>query len=404
MKKKSAKSQEISIIVTWFFVISFCFLLISFKAYAVQQIDSLHTHFVLAPDGETINLSTTETKNKTVQNEAWKPPPPPPDQFDWIQLTSGEWLKGELKRVYMKRLEFDSDKLDLQEFDLEDVKQVRCPRNFSIRLVGPITVDGLLQVTENKVIVTVGDEQREFKRDQLVAIAPGGKKEIDYWSSKISIGSNFSKGNTDQIQYNATAHIKRRTSKSRFIVDYLGNITETDSIETINNHRIQSQFDIFKTKKYFFRPVFGEYYRDPHKNIEHRFSLGGGMGYHIIYTSKTDWLVAGGPGYQTTRFVSVEPGQDSSEWTPGLMAGTYFDTELTKRIDFTFKYTFHILNKASGTYTHHSVTTFETDLTEWLDFDISFVWDRVQKPTSDSDGKIPKKDDFYLIFALGIDF
>ena len=28
--------------------------------------------------------------------EEWTPPPPPPDEFDWIQLTSGEWLKGEL--------------------------------------------------------------------------------------------------------------------------------------------------------------------------------------------------------------------------------------------------------------------------------------------------------------------
>jgi hypothetical protein len=24
-------------------------------------------------------------------------PPPPPDEFDWIQLNSGEWLKGEFK-------------------------------------------------------------------------------------------------------------------------------------------------------------------------------------------------------------------------------------------------------------------------------------------------------------------
>jgi len=26
--------------------------------------------------------------------------PPPDDKFDWIQLTSGEWLKGELKALY----------------------------------------------------------------------------------------------------------------------------------------------------------------------------------------------------------------------------------------------------------------------------------------------------------------
>ncbi|MGB6288849.1 MAG: hypothetical protein WBF36_01825, partial [Desulfobulbales bacterium] len=33
--------------------------------------------------------------------------PPPDDKFDWIQLTSGEWLKGELKFLYDFQVEFD---------------------------------------------------------------------------------------------------------------------------------------------------------------------------------------------------------------------------------------------------------------------------------------------------------
>jgi len=28
--------------------------------------------------------------------KSWQPPPPMPDDFDWIQLTSGEWLKGKM--------------------------------------------------------------------------------------------------------------------------------------------------------------------------------------------------------------------------------------------------------------------------------------------------------------------
>jgi putative salt-induced outer membrane protein YdiY len=412
MKKDLTKSQRTFFQVAWLCVISFCFLVVSIKVYAAQQIDSSvkravdasRGDFISAPDGEAINSSTTETKNKTLKNQTWEPPPPPPGNFDWIQLTSGEWLKGKLKRLYERKLEFDSDKLDLQEFDWEDVKQVRCPGIFSVRFVGPISINGILQVTEKEVFVTVGDEKQVFKRDQLIAIAPGGEKEIDYWSSKISVGFNFAKGNTDQIQYRSIANVKRRTAATRFAVDYLGNLTETDSVETVNNHRIQSYFDVFRTQKYFFRPVFVEYYQDPFKNIKYRTTLGGGMGYHIIDTSKTDWEIAGGLAFQTTRFDSVEPGQDSSEWSPALIARTNFDTELTENIDFIVNYSFQILDQASGTYTHHSVTTLETELTEWLDFDISFVWDRVQNPTPDDDGIVPKKDDLYLIFSLGINF
>lgn len=384
-------SQSILIRIFWLCVISCLFLIFNVEVHAAQQND---------PTVE----NETETKDETVQNQPWKPPPPPPDEFDWIQLKSGEWLKGELKVLYEKKLEFDSDKLGLLEIDWEDVKQVRGHRIFSVRFEGPITVEGLLQVTEDKVYVTVGEERREVERNQLVAMVPGEPKESNYWSAKLSIGLNLRSGNTEETQYSAIANIKRRTLATRFVTDYLGNFTETQGVETVNNQRVNSYFDVFKTRKYFFRPVFGEYFRDPLKNIKSRVTLGAGMGYDIMDTSKTEWDVSGGLAYQTTWFESVEPGQDSSESTPAFVAGTHFNRELTKTVDFDFRYDLQIINKESGTYTHHLVAALETELTGWFDFDVSFVWDRTEDPTLEADGTMPKQDDFYLIFSLGIGF
>lgn len=42
--------------------------------------------------------------------------PPEDNKFDWIQLTSDEWLKGDLKALYDYKLEFDSDNLELLTF------------------------------------------------------------------------------------------------------------------------------------------------------------------------------------------------------------------------------------------------------------------------------------------------
>ena len=395
VKHQGTKSQHIFIRVAWLCVISFFCGVLSINVYADQQIEPYN-------DG-TSSAATHGNGNQTMQNQAWEPPQPPPDEFDWIQLTSGEWLKGELKNLYERKLEFDSVKLNLQVFDWDDVKQVRCAGAFSVRLAGPITVHGMLRINENKVFVTNGVDQQEFNRDRLFAIAPKAEKRIKSWSGKISAGFNFSSGNTEQTQYSVTGKIKRRTADTRVMVDYLANLTESDGVETVNNHRIQSQFDIFKTQKYFYRPVFGEYYRDPLRNIKHSAIVGSGMGYYLINTPKTEWHIAGGPGYQITRFESVTSGGSSSD-SPAVMAGTVFDTELTKTIDFIFNYSFQILNDTSGTYTHHSVTTLETELTEWLDFDTSFIWDRVQNPRPDNDGTVPEQDDFYLIFSLGINF
>lgn len=391
MRRDCPKSQNILIRMVFLCVISCYFLLANINVHAAQQND---------PGVQ----SETEAKNETVQNQPWKPPPPAPDEFDWIQLTSDEWLKGELKVLYKKKLEFDSDELGLLEFDWEDVKQVRGHRIFSVRFEGPLTVEGLLQVTDDKVFVTVGEERQEFERNQLIAIAPGEPREINYWSAKLSLGLNLTSGNTEQTQYSAIGNVKRRTSATRFVTDYLGNFTKTQGVETVNNQRVNTYFDILKTRKYFFRPFFGEYYEDPFKNINSRVTLGAGMGYHIMDTSKTEWDVSGGLAYQTTRFESVEPGQDSSESTPAFVAGTNFNRELTKTVDFDFRYDLQIINEESGTYTHHLVAALETELTGWLDFDVSFVWDRTEDPTPEADGTVPKQDDFYLIFSLGIEF
>ncbi len=412
MKRDLPILRNIFIRVVWLCVISCCFLVVNIKGHAAQNIhgsvgtkvDSSGIHYVLADAGETNNPTTTETKNEMVPNQAWVPPPPPPDDFDWIQLTSGEWLKGELKVLYEKKLEFDSDKLGLLEFEWEDVKQVRGHQIFSVRFEGPVTVVGMLQVTENRVFVNVGKERQEFERNQLIAIAPGEPKEINYWSAKISLGLNISQGNTDQVQYTSIWNIKRRTSATRLVLDYLGNFSTTEGVETINNQRLNSSFDVFKTRKSFYRPIFGEYYRDLFKNIESRVTLGAGIGYHLIDTPKTKWEVAGGPAYQKTQFESVQSGQDSSESTPALVASTYFETELTKAIDFEGRYSFEILNEASGTYTHHLIATLESELTRWLDFDLSFIWDRTQDPQAEADGRVPDQDDFYLIFSVGVDF
>ena len=349
----------------------------------------------------------TETRDEKMQSQPWEPPPPPADEFDWIQTTSGEWLKGELKTLYRDKLEFDSDKVGLQELDWEDVKYVRGHGIFGVRLEGPegvIIVAGLLEVTEDKVFVTVGEDRREFERSQLIAIAPRGLKEIDRWSAKASFGVTFTRGNTKQTQYSGEANIKRRTSTTRFIIDYLGIFTRTEGETIVNNQRVTTNFDMFQTRRFFLRPIFGEYFRDPISNISHRGTVGTGVGYLVIDTSRTEWELWGGPGYQKTWFDSTEVGQNSSESSPAFVAGTHFNIELTGRVDFDFRYDFQIVKKASGSYIHRMVPALETELTDWLDLDLSFVWDRIQDPQADADGDVPDQDDYYFIVALGIEF
>lgn len=347
--------------------------------------------------------NVSDSKDTQPGSPSWGPPSALPEKFDWIQLTSGEWLKGDLKVLYDNKLEFDSDELGLLKFDWEDVKQVRGHRLHSVRFEGPITVVGILKVVDDKAYVTTEKEILEFDRSRLISIAYGEPEEIGYWSAKISLGLDVRKGNSDQINYSTSAYAKRRTSESRFFIDYLGIFNETEGVETANSQRVTSYYDIFKTKKFFWRPLFGEYFRDPFANIDNRATIGTGIGYHIIDTSKTEWDITPGVAYQYTQNISVEAGQDTDNSSAALVIGTKFDTELTKKIDFNASYVSYIVNEESGTYTHNLRAGLEIELTSRLDLNLSFVWDRIQDPKPKDDGQMPDRDDFYFFFGIGFE-
>ena len=335
--------------------------------------------------------------------ESWQPPPPMPDDFDWLQLNSGEWLKGEIIAMYDEKLEFDSDELDELTLDWSDIKEVRSAGTMQIGFEDDIVATGQLLV-EGDMVRVIGEQDQSFLRSDLLTITAGAPKEINYWSAKITLGTNIRQGNSEQVEFSSKANFQRRTPKNRINFDYLGNFNETFDEVAADNQRIDGGWSRYFSKRFFWTPVYGEYYRDPFQNIASRWTLGMGLGYTLIDTSKIDWEINGGLAYQTTQFDDVPDDALDSADTPAVVFGTLYDHEITKSIDFVFDYRFFIVNEESGTYTHHLLTGLEFELTSLLDFDITLVWDRIQDPRENSDGTFPEQDDFRLTFGLGFDF
>jgi len=337
-------------------------------------------------------------------SDPWKYFVPPKDSYDWVQLNSGEWLKGKIKVLYNEEMEFDSDELDTLTIDLEDIHHIRGGGIKNVRLNGPITFYGLLEVTKDQIIITQGESQRVFKRSDLVSITSGGVTEADKWSIKLNFGLDLSEGNTEQTNFSGSSDIRRRTADNRFVLTSLSQYSKSQDTVTAENIRINAFVDVFRSRQFYLRPISVEYFRDPFQNIGNQYTIGTGIGYKLIDTSRTEWSVDTGVAYQNTQFESVEPGEDKNISTPAFVAGTFYETEITKKIDFTGDYSFRLLNKESGTYTHHAVATISTELVSWLDFDISLVWDRTRDPTPNADGTVPEQDDYKLMFSLGIEY
>ncbi len=333
----------------------------------------------------------------------WQPPPPMPDEFDWIQLTSGEWLKGEIIAMYDDSLEFDSDELDLLNLDWGDIKELRSAGVMQVGFLEHIVATGKLYV-DGDTIRVMGDEDQEFERSLVLSITSGPPRESSYWSGKIGLGATFRSGNTDQTEANGWATITRRTVKNRIILDFLGAYNVTDDVQTANNQRASATWNRFISDRFFLAPLFGEFYHDPFQNIGQRWTLGTGLGYQIIDSPKVNWQVTAGPAYQYTKFDDVVEGESDTDGAPAVMVGTSYDNEITGSLDFNLVYRFTLTNEESGRYIHHFVTGFDVEMTSLLDFNIGLVWDRIQEPRPDSDGVVPEQDDYRFILGLGFSF
>lgn len=332
-------------------------------------------------------------------------PFPASDSFDWIQLKSGEWLKGTVKSLQDDKLEFDSEEMEIHNFNWKDIRILRTPRVKSLRFekLPKETFQGSLLITTNSVFVFDEESTTAYPRSDLLAITPTGSRELDKWSANLSVGISFRSGNTKEIDYSADLSISRRTPSTRLNLEYLGNFGEVNEIQTENNHRISASSDIFLSRRLFLRVPDIEYYKDPLQNIDHRLTLGGSVGYDLVHTGRTEWDVTIGPAWQRNWFTSVGSGDTIVDGT-ALVLSSRFDVELTKRLDLLLEYRGQITRREQGDNLHHAEARLEFEIHKRLTLDVSFIWDRIASPEANSGDEQPQSDDVRLTLGLGMKF
>ena len=329
---------------------------------------------------------------------------PPPGDYTWIQLTSDEWLKGELIALYDETLIFDSDNLGDLSLDLEDVRHLIGYGSFEVTLLDRGAINGELRIHDQQIVITAAGETLQRPVSDVIAITKSADREIDRWTGDIGLGLNVRKGNTDIQEFSLIAGFKRRTPVSRLTLDYIGSIDETDGQRIANSHRANLGLDRFSGGRLFWRPISVQYYQDAFVNIRHQATADTGIGYQLIDSPRVDWDIQGGVGGNYVRNVSVAAGESIDEVSPAGTLGSDLFVELTEWIDYALLMNMTFLNEESGNYQHHIVSTLSTDFIGDVDLNVSFIWNRTENPQEEIDGTTPEKDDYRLLFSVDYSF
>ena len=329
---------------------------------------------------------------------------PPPGAYSWVQLDTGEWLKGDIIALYDAVLVFDSDHFGDLQIDLDDILHIYGRGVFTVTFRDGAVVRGQLNMRNQSINIERAGENLEFRRAELISITQAAERERDRWMGNLGVGLNVRQGNTEISEVSITAGLRRRTPSTRMALDYIGNTNETDGERISDSHRVNFSVDRFTGRRLFWRPISVQWYRDELQNIAHQATADTGLGYHLVDSQRVDWELQAGVGGNYLENVSVLPGQANNEWSPVGTLGSDLEIEITSWMDYELNIDMTFLEEQAGKYQHHIVSTLSTDLIGDLDLDIVFIWDRTENPQVDEDLIVPEQDDYRLEVNLAYDF
>lgn len=328
------------------------------------------------------------------------------DTFDWVQLVSGEWIKGELKRMRDDNLEFDSDKLDMLNIDFDDVTYVHSPRIETYAFEDRVSATGKAIILEDQIIVETEEGTKVFPRSELLSIVEGGEREKDWWWMKLRFGLTLNKGNTDQLTYDINFNVRREDDLTLLNLGYNANFGRTNGEQNVNRHLAQLDFKIFLSRRWFVTPLFGQLFNDRFQNIRLRATPAAGAGIHILDEANVKWDFQTGLGYQFLRYKDGSTvNGDNPQSDVFIPLYTYAEFDITDDIDLTLSWLTNLVVTTIGNTNHTGKADLSVELTSVLDLDVAFLFLRTEQPGPPPDPADPplEKDDYQLVVGISLE-
>ena len=331
------------------------------------------------------------------------------DTFDWVQMVSGEWVKGNIERMRDDTLEFDSDKLDMLYLDFDDVALVHSPQINTYVFDDRVSATGRAVITADQLIIETKDEgTKVFPRSELESIVEG-ERERDWWSMKLRFGLTLNRGNTDQLTYDIKFNTKREDRMTLLDLNYNGTFGRTDGVQNVQRHLGEFLFNVFLGSRWWVTPAFGQLFNDRFQNIHFRATPAAGAGVHIVDKPKVTWDFQTGVGYQYLNYEDVSAvsvGVTNPQHDAFIPLYTYWDFDITGDIDLTMSWLTNLVVTTIGNTNHTGKADLSIEITSALDLDVAFLFLRTEEPAPPPDPAVDppiEKNDYQLVVGISLE-
>jgi len=322
---------------------------------------------------------------------------------DQIVLKNGDRVTGNIIRKDYKDLTIKTDQFGMAVTPWDQIESIitETPLNIVLRngqtLHGTLTKTGAnveiktLQATSAVAFADIAflrndEEQKAYERLQH----PGW---FDLWAGNASIGLAGTAGNSKTLTYTTSFRADRATNTDKTSL-YFNAIKSSALVNGINEDTAQAvrggiRYD-HNAGKRFFLNVFNDDEYDRFQDLDLRFSIGGGLGFHALKTSRSALDLLAGMAYSHSNF-SSSPTRNSAEF----YWGDEYSYKLSSATSLTQSYRMFNDMTNTGDYRINFDTGLNTTIWKWLSWKLSLSDRYLSNP-------VPGRKTNDLLYTTGI--
>jgi hypothetical protein len=325
------------------------------------------------------------------------------DEKDWAQLASGEWLRGNIERMRDGSMEFNSDEIKLITYDWKKVRELHSPRANTYNFTDGTDLVGPAMINEEFVVVQTVDGLETRPRAELQAIIEHTRRERNYWSTVLRLGLSGNAGNTENLTFNAFWQLVREDTFTRAAITYDGTFGKANRAEVANRHLAGGDVDIFVHPIIYVKALTGQLLYDKFQNIRLRATPAAGVGFHLITTYVVNWDLEFAPaGYQYLSLLDPAATVENPQSDGYMMFRMFADIDFTDDIQLLLEWRTNLVYTTIGNTNHIGSLDFTVRVTTLLHLNTSFLYLRTEDPFPRSDGTVPKKNDYQIVFGVSL--
>jgi len=326
---------------------------------------------------------------------------------DQVVLKNGDRITGSIVKKDGKNLTIKSDQFGVVTLPWDQVVSVQADKPLNVGVPGGRTVQGTIATANGKLEITTKDTKLSLDPGDITTIR-NDDEETAYerlqhpgwgqlWAGNATVGFAGASGNAETLTFTTGATAARVTNTDKMSLYFNAikasafvNGKNSDTAQAVRgglgyNHNVSPRL---------FVNVFNDWEYDKFQNLDLRFVLGGGFGYHAMKTMRSQLDVLGGFDYNRSKF-SAPPTQSSGE----VFFGDQYNLKVNGSTSLVQSFRIFEDLSNSSAYRANADIGWNTKIAKWLTWNVSVSDRYLHNPAP---GR--KTNDLLYSTGLGITF